>query len=171
MMKLVKNNKVLLALLLIIGLVVLWYTLPALCNGLIRTILESRLPYILIWILTFAIHLMFFIYSDKKDYNTNKKINPNFGSFFDVVIGNGIGISTALVSALKMLKAFYFHKVFEIKYFERFGDVDLWTITLTMAFLSYFLIVRIIGTLKELIWLSKMNPIEIKKSAPKSGLQ
>lgn len=163
MRKLVMDNKVLLALLLIILLVILWYTLPSICNEVIRTILESPLTYILIWTMTFAIHLMYFIYSDKKEYNTNKKINPNFGSFFDVVIGNGIGISTALVSAIKMLKAFYFHKVFDIKYFERFGDVDLWTITLTMAFLSYFLIVRIVGTLKELIWLSKMSPIEVKK--------
>lgn len=141
---------------------ILFYAFSDACTVYLRNILEFEATKFVIWIFVFLIYLCYYFFSKSKDYNQKPIITGYFSDFFDIIIGGG-AIATAIVSSVMLLKGFYIQKVFETpKYYLEFDDIDLWTIFLTMAFLLYFLSMRVAKVIKELFWISKLEEVDAK---------
>ncbi len=157
--KKVRNKKAIGAFFGLLGLAVIMYSFPEDSKKIFRIILEAKITFFLIWIITVIIFVLYFFFCKDKNYNLKPMITPFLGHFWDIVIG-GIGIATGITSALTLLKGFYLQKVFGIVYFKEFDNIDHWTIFLTMSVLMYYLVMRVANVAKELYWTEQMNEIE-----------
>ena len=142
------------SILVLVALVILSYSFWDELKLTIRNILELQATYILLFAYTIIIFVVGFLNSPNK---SNTLIGTSFGGFFDTVI-NALTYGTAITSSLTLIKGFYIQKVFEDKkYFFEFSEIDVWLLFLTMCFLLYFSLSKVILLTKELV-VNKVEP-------------
>ena len=103
--------------------------------------------------------IVYYIFSRDKEYNSKTVVSPNFNEFFDI-IGGGFGIATGLISALTILKGLYLQNMFNIIYFKEITEIDQVTIGITMSYLAYYLGLKTVNILREVLWVEKMEKVE-----------
>tara|TARA_R110001592_G_scaffold17518_2_gene73820 strand:+ start:108284 stop:108766 length:483 start_codon:yes stop_codon:yes gene_type:complete len=117
----------------------------------IRSFLEFEQLHYIIYGLVFIIYVIDY-YSDNNQKEENSQLGSNFNSFFDTVVSStsyGIGIT----SSLTVIKGFYIQSAFDdAEYFTEFSKIDTILLVLTMCFLLYFCLSRVVLTMKRLIW-------------------
>jgi hypothetical protein len=144
------------AIIFLIVLFIVSYSFWEYIKVIIRNILEFRLTYIALFAYTFIIFVLKFI-NGSNNYKTNNLIGTSFGNFFDTVI-NALTYGAAITSSLTLIKGFYIQKVFTDKtYFFEFSEVDVWLLFLTMCFLLYFSLSKVVELTKDLI-VNKVEP-------------
>lgn len=125
----------------------------------IRNFLEFKILYFILFGLTLLIFILSYI-TNTQSSNKSSFIGSSFGRFFDTVI-NGLTYGAAISSSLTLIKGFYIQKIFEDKiYFLEFSNIDVWLLFLTMCFLLYFCVERVIVIVKELIWITESIEID-----------
>jgi len=148
--------KNLLAIIFLIALFVISYAYWNELKIILRKILELKITYIALFAYTFIIFFIKFI-NGSNENESNNLIGASFGNFFDTVI-NAVTYGAAITSSLTLIKGFYIQKVFENeKYFLEFSEIDVWLLFLTMCFLLYFSLSKVIELTKELI-VPKVEP-------------
>lgn len=154
------NGKGLLYLIILLVVATLYYLYRSESNKFIRYFLEQQIYTYLIAAFVIIIHILYFYFSSSKEYNLRPMITPLFGDFFDIVLG-GIGISVAITSCLTLIKGFYIQMVYSDKiFFTEFNLIDQWTIFMTMLFLLYFLVTRVIKIAEDILWITKTEKVE-----------
>lgn len=125
----------------------------------IRNFLELNGLDVISFGVPFIIFLISFFSNSESSIN-HTFIGSSFGRFFDTVI-NGLTYGAAISSSLTLIKGFYIQKLFDDKqFFLEFSNVDIWLLFLTMCFLLYFCLSRVIDVVKELIWTTESVNIE-----------
>ena len=125
----------------------------------IRKILEFKGLYIILFGSTLIIFILSY-FSNTDSSNKGSFIGSSFGRFFDTII-NGLTYGTAISSSLTLIKGFYIQKIFEDqKYFLEFSNIDVWLLFLTMCFLLYFCLERVVEIVKELVWTTESVEID-----------
>ena len=116
----------------------------------IRIVLEEQLLYIGLFGYTIMIFIWSFI-SNSNVIPEKNIISSSFGGFFDTVI-NAVTYGAAITSSLTLIKGFYIQKIFNDKqFFYEFSDIDVWLLFLTMCFLLYFCMSKVIEITKNII--------------------
>lgn len=148
--------KNLFAILFLVALFIISYSYWDELKIVLRKILELKITYISLFGYTFIVFFIRFLNGNNENENTNL-IGASFGNFFDTVI-NALTYGAAITSSLTLIKGFYIQKVFEDeKYFLEFSEIDVWLLFLTMCFLLYFSLAKVIELTKELI-VNKVEP-------------
>lgn len=115
----------------------------------IRTILEAKLTYFLLWTITVLIFLFHYFKHKDKEVKSEPVFTKKFGTFIDNAFG-GIAYGTIITTALTLLKGLYIQKFFiDKQYFTEFNDLDLMTVFGVMIFLLYFAVMKVIDIAKE----------------------
>lgn len=153
------NYKFIIAFVILLVSAILMFNFPLESKDLIKSFLESQWTNYLIAAITIIIYILYFIFSNDKNYNLKPLITPYFGHFFDIVIG-GVGIATGITSSLTILKGIFLQEYYNIIYFNEFDQFDKWLLFLTMSFLLYFLIMKVGNIIKEIIWVERITKID-----------
>jgi membrane protease YdiL (CAAX protease family) len=150
------NTKVVIAFIILLTISILMYFFPVSGKDLLKQFLSAKITYYLICAITVIIYVLYFFFSKDKNYNLKPIITPLFGHFFDIFMG-GIGVAIAISSALTLIKGFYLQQTYEIIYYAEFDNIDQWTIFVTMLFLLYFFVMKVVEVVKELIWVERTS--------------
>lgn len=134
---------------LVVGLAIAFFFYWETTKVIIRTVLESKLTYFLIWTITVLIFIIHYLRHKDKEINSETIITKKFGVFMDNALG-GFTYATIITTCLTLLKGLYIQKFFLDKvYYSEFNDIDLMTVFGVMIFLLWYAGVKVIDTAKE----------------------
>lgn len=116
----------------------------------IRDFLDAKLLYVSVFGITIILSIV--AYFSKIEIDESKLIINNYGSFIDITT-SGLTYATGISSSLALIKGFYIQKVIGgTQYFLLFTDFDQWLLILTMTYLLYFCLKRIIDIFSDVIY-------------------
>lgn len=130
----------------------------------VRYILESKVMYFSVWVISCVIFILHFFKHKRKNLDSETIITDKLGDFMDNALG-GVTYSTLIATSLTLIKGLYIQQFFTDKtFFHEFDSIDLTAVFGVSLFILYFSLMRIIKVARETYLVDHTEKVRVDKS-------